>query len=399
VDQQIAPSHESPVGASYVSARGIVATSVYMVVLCVALSYCLVALWPRSLGLTITSIKPDHGLVQKENPIRIVGTGLTSDSQVFFGDAAATSVTHKSDSLLEVTTPLSGPGSVTVEVDTADGQKTILPGGYTYGDGQAGTAPGNPATAGPQSSLAGSHSKKAGLPLFDWACTLNNNVRLLLIIVVVGALGSLIHVLRSFYWYVGNRNLKMSWLLMYFLIPFGGAGLALLFFLIARGLSSQPVTTQSTVDGYAAMAALVGMFSHQALAKLKQIAEGVFSTAEKGKDQAVSHSTPKLANVIPAQGASGATVTIAGASLKGVTQILFDGVPALPMTVDSDMQITATVPQHSPGKVDVIAVTADGQRVSLTGAFTYLESPAPVGGKSRDSEADEPVGAAGNGDR
>jgi len=73
--------------------------------------------------LTITSIKPDQGPVQKENKVEILGTGLTSGSQVFFGNAAATSVTHKSDSLLEVTTPPSGPGSVTIEIDTTDGLK------------------------------------------------------------------------------------------------------------------------------------------------------------------------------------------------------------------------------------------------------------------------------------
>ena len=399
MDQQIAPSHESTVGASYISARGIIGTSGYMVALCIALSYCLVALWPRSLGLVITSIKPDHGLVQKENSIRIVGTGLTSDSQVFFGNAAATSVTHKSDSLLEVTTPPNGPGSVTVEIDTADGQKATLPAGFTFGDSQSSsqssTGQVNPVTSAPQSSPKESQSKGVGLPFFDWACTLNNNVRLLLIIVVVGALGSLIHVLRSFYWYVGNRNLKMSWLLMYFLIPFSGAGLALLFFLIARGLSSQPVTTQSSVDGYAAMAALVGMFSQQALAKLKQIAEGFFSVAEKGKDQAVSHATPKLVSVTPVQGTSGkTTVIITGTSLRGVSQILFGGVPATSMTVDSDTQITAGVPTHPAGKVDVEALTTDGQKTSLIGAFTYIEPPAPPDPQPIKVETDRQVEAA-----
>jgi hypothetical protein len=396
MDQQIASSQESAVGGSYVSARGILWTAGYMVTLCVALSYCLVALWPRSLGLAITSIKPDHGPVQKENQLQIVGTGLTSGSQVFFGDSAAASVTHKSDSLLEVTTPASGAGPVTVEVDTADGQKTTLPAGFIFGDNQTGVASTTPAAATPQSGPKDPQSKGSGLPLFDWACTLNNNVRLLLIVLLVGALGSLIHILRSFYWYVGNRNLKMSWLLMYFLLPFSGAGLALLFFLIARGLSSQPVNTQSSVDGYAAMAALVGMFSQQALAKLKQIAEGFFSAAEKGKDQAVSHATPKLVSVTPAQGTTSGktTVIVTGTSMKGISQLLFGGVAATNMTVDSDTQITVDVPEHAAGKVDVDAVTTDGQRISLTGAFTYVQPPVPVDPSPINSETDRQVEAA-----
>src|SRR6202035_4995943 len=36
-------------------------------------------------------------------------------------------------------------------------------------------------------------------------------------IIMLGALGGVLHALRSLYWYVGNRNLKRSWLLMYFL--------------------------------------------------------------------------------------------------------------------------------------------------------------------------------------
>ena len=396
MDQQTASLHESTVGGAYVSAHGILWTSAYMVALCLILSYCLVVLWPRTPSLTITSIKPDQGPVQKENKVEILGTGLTSGSQVFFGNAAATSVTHKSDSLLEVTTPPSGPGSVTIEIDTTDGLKASLPAGFAFVDGQAGTEQTNTAAVAPQNSAKDPQSQRASLPFLDWASSLNSNVRLLLIVVVVGALGSLVHVLRSFYWYVGNRNLKESWLLMYFLLPFSGAGLAVLFFLIARGLSSQPVNVQSSVDGYAAMAALVGMFSQQALAKLKQIAEGFFSAAEKGKDQAVIASSPKLVSVAPAQGSTsgGTKVIITGISLKAVSQVLLDGLPATRMSVDSDTQITAEVPAHLAGKVDVEAVTIGGQKLSLTGAFVYVDPIPSPGIQPINPTTETPVGAA-----
>lgn len=395
MDQQSVSLHESTVGGAYVSSRGILWTSGYLVGLCLVLSYCLVALWPRSLGLTITSVKPDQGQVQKENKVEIVGTGLATGSQVFFGNTAATSVTHKSDSLLEVATPPSPPGSVTIEIDTLDGLKATLPSGFTFVDSQA-AAQANPAAVAPQNAPKDPQSKRTGLAFLDWACTLNSNVRLLLIVVVVGALGSLIHVLRSFYWYVGNRNLKMSWLLMYFLLPFSGAGLALLFFLIARGLSSQPVNVQSSVDGYAAMAALVGMFSQQALAKLKQIAEGFFSAAEKGKDQAVTSPSPKLVNISPAQGTTsgGTRAIITGTALKGVSRILFGGLAATNLTVDSDTQITATVPPHAAGAVDVEAVTTGGQKIAITGGFIYVDPAADPKNPPIKSEIDAQLEAA-----
>ena len=60
-------------------------------------------------------------------------------------------------------------------------------------------------------------------------------VRLLLIVILSGALGSLVHTLRSIYWYVGNKSLKWSWLSMYVLLPFCGAALALVFYFVVRG--------------------------------------------------------------------------------------------------------------------------------------------------------------------
>lgn len=64
--------------------------------------------------------------------------------------------------------------------------------------------------------------------------SIRDNVRVLIIVMIVGALGSLIHVFRSFYWYAGNRTLKTSWLLMYIMLPFNGAGMAVLFYTAAH---------------------------------------------------------------------------------------------------------------------------------------------------------------------
>jgi hypothetical protein len=44
--------------------------------------------------------------------------------------------------------------------------------------------------------------------------------------------------------------------------------------------------------------------------------------------------------------------------------------------------------------VDVDAVTTDGQRISLTGAFTYVQPPVPVDPSPINSETDRQVEAA-----
>ena len=41
----------------------------------------------------------------------------------------------------------------------------------------------------------------------SWTFAISSNVRLFLIVALAGALGSMVHVLRSLYWYVGHRDL------------------------------------------------------------------------------------------------------------------------------------------------------------------------------------------------
>jgi len=380
-ETQATAQNESSAGRSFVNARGIVLMSAYLVVVFSVLLYSLVAIWPRILPLAITSVKPQHGPAKGGGEVNIVGTAFTDGLQVFFGDVPAKSVTRKSDNLLIVTPPDSQPGAVMIEIDSSDGQKSADR--YVFDDGSPDSSK-LPSTAQPQGPLDTSliNCQKSSLPFFAWACSLDSGVRLILIVVIVGSLGALIHVARSFYWYVGNRNLKSSWLLMYFLIPFTGGGLALLFLLISRGVSSaQPAGIESSVGGYAALAALVGMFSQQALAKLKQIAESVFAPTEKGKDQATFSVAPKITSIQPINGPSsgGTKVVIGGTGFSSVSHATFGGVSAGTIAVDNDRQITATTPAHSEGKVDVDVATSSGQKDSLPGAFTYQGSTvAPV---------------------
>ena len=109
--------------------------------------------------------------------------------------------------------------------------------------------------------------------------------RLLLIVAVAGALGSLIHALRSLTKYVGVQKLEHNWLPMYILLPFVGSTLAVLFYLVIRGgFFSTGATVQATSPfGFAALAGLVGLFTEQAVLKLKEVATTLLAKAEKGK--------------------------------------------------------------------------------------------------------------------
>jgi hypothetical protein len=164
---------------------------------------------------------------------------------------------------------------------------------------------------------------------------------------IVGAFGSLIHLFRSFYEHVGRRTLRSSWLLMYILVPFNGAGLALLFYLIIRGgISTSAPTNPSSLDGYAAIAALVGMFSQEALTKLKQIAGAFFAIPEPANEPA-----PSVTKVAPDSGSvsGGDSVTIAGTGFGSGTQVSFGGTAATAVAATSSTELTATTPAHAAG--------------------------------------------------
>jgi len=125
------------------------------------------------------------------------------------------------------------------------------------------------------------------LSLFGHAFVLDQDQRLFCVVALAGALGGLLHSMRSLYWYVGNRALKRSWLTMYLCLPFIGSAMAVVFYIVLRGglVPAQGGPGAVNVFGFAAVAALVGLFSPQAAEKLKQIFNTLLTPAEAGKDQ------------------------------------------------------------------------------------------------------------------
>jgi len=119
-----------------------------------------------------------------------------------------------------------------------------------------------------------------------WSLKIADEVRLLLIVVLAGALGSMVHALRSLYDYVGHRELVRSWLLKYILLPFSGATLGLIFYAVIRSgfLSPQATVDQTNPFGFVALSGLVGMFSEQAVLKLKEVAETLLFRPKPGAD-------------------------------------------------------------------------------------------------------------------
>jgi hypothetical protein len=162
-----------------------------------------------------------------------------------------------------------------------------------------------------------------------WTITLSRDKDIFIIVAIAGALGAMGHVLRSFFRYVGERGLLWSWMLSYFLTPFVGAILGTLVFILLRaGLITGGGATQTDPFGFAAVAALVGLFSAQASEKLKQVFETILLAPPAGGESVTAPTAiaPVIVAVRPPQGSVGDSVEIEGEGLEDVTKVLFGSV-------------------------------------------------------------------------
>jgi hypothetical protein len=91
--------------------------------------------------------------------------------------------------------------------------------------------------------------------------------------------------------------------------------------------------------------------------------------------------TPQIKTVTPTSGPVGTPVTITGVSLTQTTKVTFGGVKATSFKVDSDTQVTATVPAGV--KKGQIAITTLGGTATSSGTFEvtpFIKSFKPTSG-------------------
>jgi uncharacterized repeat protein (TIGR03803 family) len=81
--------------------------------------------------------------------------------------------------------------------------------------------------------------------------------------------------------------------------------------------------------------------------------------------------TPAILSFKPTSGSVGTQVTLTGTSFTGATKVTFGGVKATTFSVDSDTQITATVPTGA--KTGKIQVTTPGGTATSPGVFTVTQ--------------------------
>lgn len=211
--------------------------------------------------------------------------------------------------------------------------------------------------------------------------------RLLLIVMLTGSLGSLMHSLRSLYWYTGNRMMVWSWAAFYILLPFTGAILAVIFYFVVRGgfFSPQASFQQTSPFGFAALSALVGLFSPQATLKLKEVAETIFTKPGAGADTKPQGSAPPTKNdaaptapqitslsLNSGPSAGGQALTITGTGFDtGVTVKIGGATAQVTSSTDTTIEIVTPASSSGAGAVDVEVSNPNGAPTTLSQGYTY----------------------------
>ncbi len=233
--------------------------------------------------------------------------------------------------------------------------------------------------------------------------------RLLLLVIVAGALGSYIHSATSYVDYRGNRQFNPSWTLWYLARPLVGVCLALVVYFAVRGgllllvVNGSAATEAKNINpfGVAAVSGLTGMFSKQASDKLAEVFNTLFKSQGdlQRRDSLTPAPAPEIKSIDPKEGpASGGTkVTITGTGFVTEAKVSFGTNAAININVVSDTIITADTPAGE-GVVDVIVANADGQKATATQAYTYVPSDEAGGREEGGAGAGgADAGAAGDG--
>lgn len=219
---------------------------------------------------------------------------------------------------------------------------------------------------------------------FRWSVSTSLEDRLLLLVIVAGALGSYIHAATSYADFRGNKQFNASWTLWYVLRPMIGVCLALILYFATRGglllliINGADATRASSINpfGVAAIAGLTGMFSKTAADKLAEVFTTLFKSQgdENRKDGLATLPPPVIKSIVPNQGTAegGDELIITGSGFAAGVQVLIGDEPAVNVEVVNDTTIKADTPAGEVGPADVFVQNSDGQKTSTPKGYTYL---------------------------
>lgn len=122
--------------------------------------------------------------------------------------------------------------------------------------------------------------------LWRLSLKITEEVRLILIVAVMGALGSCVYEVKSFVYYVGKGQFETSYMCWYILRPIIGSTLAIIFYFAFRGaFFSFSANTQNLNEfGIATLGGVVGIFSYKTMNKLEELFDNILLTRKEEKN-------------------------------------------------------------------------------------------------------------------
>jgi hypothetical protein len=202
--------------------------------------------------------------------------------------------------------------------------------------------------------------------------------RLLVFVMLMGALGSMLYFSSSFVAYVGNRTFRSSWLWFYIARPFVGGALAVIFFFIAGSGFLNSAASAGNLMTIGVIAALVGLFSDRAVRKLSDVFDVIVATRDERDDKLRQSkadekgtaagtkpqqgTSPKITSTEPPEIVKGspAKLTVKGQNFNNYKVSVNDGAPADPeQPTHESFRIPLTAEQTAGDKVTITVTNGD----------------------------------------
>ena len=369
-------------------------------------------------AIALSAVSPANAGVGGGTVVTLTGSGFLSGASVTVGGASATAVTVQSGTSLTAILPAHAAGTVDVTVNNLNGESATLAGGITYalptalglnfiGGGPNGTpaamAPNEFAGVLPKNnwnSLSGPSGSAAAL-LDDtgtatgaqtvwnsnstWSLNIAEapgNFRMMKGYLDTGMSTTTTVTLSNLPAYLTQNGFDVY-------VYVDGDN-----FETRRGLYSINAITQAATDtintdysgtfvkavnggagNYVVFSGLSGS-SFTLSATPDQSDSALFKRAPVNAIQLVAnaHQTVTVSSVAPNTGGTGGgmSVNVTGTGFLSGASVTFGGVAASAVTVQNSSLLSATVPAHALGNVDVSVTNSNGESATLSGGFSYV---------------------------
>ncbi|MFV3369318.1 hypothetical protein ACNFH5_14225 [Pseudomonas sp. NY15435] len=225
------------------------------------------------------------------------------------------------------------------------------------------------------------------------------DARLLVMVMVAGALGSFVHVAKSFGDFVGNDRFMASWIWWYLLKPCIGMALALMLYLIVRAvfLTVNVASDSASVNlyGLMAMSGLVGMASKQGTDKFAEVLDSLFRTRRSSGDARRKDQLENPVAVIteaqpPVLDAQSLYVTLRGKGFSRGARVLVNGVERETSLADSSRLAFQLLPEDvaAAGSLAVVVVNPPPGGGPSASLMLEVSAPPPVEAEPEPPHAD-----------